>query len=311
MGSSNRLIQLLGGLLGGVLTWKLLAPEIAQRNPSRFVAGAGANATAIITGASAGIGEAFARRLAREGYDLVLVARRQERLELLAADLKNRHAVNVQIVIADLSKPDDIAHVADVINDLAEAGKLDLLINNAGFGTVGSFTDVPPQEHLDMINVHITASVQFSRAALPGMLHRNRGGIINVSSVASWYPLPGNVDYSASKRYLVTFCEALQTELYGTGVAVQALCPGFTYSEFHDTAAFRNSGFRRENVPAILWQTADQVIDASLNQLGNPDAVCIPGIHNRALILLQGLKVFVPMAALRTAKRTLVTKATE
>jgi len=311
MGSSNRLIRLLGGLLGGVVTWKLLAPEIAQRNPSRFVARADANATAVITGASSGIGEAFARRLTREGYDVVLVARRQERLELLAADLKKRHVVNAHTVVADLSKLDDVERVADVVTDLAEAGKLDLLINSAGFGTVGSFADLSPQEHLDMINVHITASVQLTRAALPGMLRRNRGGIINVASIASWYPLPGNVDYGASKRYLVTFCEALQTELYGTGVAVQALCPGFTYSEFHDTAAFRTVGFRRESVPAFMWQTAEQVIEASLNQLGNPDSVCIPGIHNRALILLQGLKAFVPMAVLRTAKRAMVTRATE
>jgi short-subunit dehydrogenase len=300
---SNNLLKLIGGALGGYVAWKLVAPEIAQRNPSRFLAGADANATALITGASAGIGEAYARRLAREGYNVVLVARRQEKLTMLAADLHKRHAVDAQIVAADLAKPDDIAHVADVVTDLSEAGKLDLLINNAGFGTVGGFADVPLDEHLDMLNVHMTASMQLTRAALPGMLQRRRGGIINVSSVASWYPLPGNVNYSASKRFLVTFTEALQTELVGSGVAVQALCPGFTYSEFHDTTEFRNAGFRRENYPAFMWQTADQVVEASLNQLGG-EVVCVPGVHNRVLLMMRGVREMLPASAVRRLRQS-------
>ncbi len=305
---SNNVLKLIGGVMSGYIGWKLLAPEIAQRNPSHFLAGADANATALITGASAGIGEAYARRLARDGYNVLLVARRQEKLAMLATDLNRKHAIDAKIVVADLAKPDDIAHVADVVTDLSEAGKLDLLINNAGFGTVGSFTDVSLDEQMDMLNVHVVTSMQLTRAALPGMLQRKRGGIINVSSVASWYPLPGDVNYSATKRYLVNFTEALQSELYGTGVAVQALCPGFTYSEFHDTKEFRDAGFRREDYPAFMWQTADQVIEASLNQLGG-DAVCVPGIHNRALLMMNGVRALIPASAMRQL-RALRSRAT-
>jgi hypothetical protein len=286
---SNKLLSVIGGVVGGAVAWKLLAPEVAQRGPSTFLAGAQGSVTALITGASAGIGEAFARRLAREGYNLVLVARREHRLAMLAEDLKRRHAINAQVIVADLANPADLDRLASATTDLSESGQLDLLVNNAGFGTTGPFANVPVQEQLDMISVHVTASVQLTRAALPGMLQRRRGGVINVASVAAWYPLPGNVNYSASKRYLVTFTEALQAELAGTGLCAQALCPGFTYSEFHDTPAFREINFRRDSFPAFMWQTADQVASASLNALGSADAVCIPGLANRAMVMAQNV----------------------
>jgi short-subunit dehydrogenase len=286
---SNKLLSLIGGAVGGVLAWKLLAPEVMQRGPSPFLASAQGSVTALITGASAGIGEAYARRLAREGYNLVLAARREHRLAMLAEDLTQRHAVAAQVVVADLANPADIERLASVAADLSDAGKLDLLINNAGFGTTKPFAKVAAQETADMVNVHVTASVQLSRAALPGMLRRNRGGIINVSSIAAWFPMSGNVSYSASKRYLITFSEALHSELAGSGIHVQALCPGFTYSEFHDTAAFHEINFQRDSFPAFMWQTADQLVSASLNQLGTRDPVCVPGIHNRAMVLAQNV----------------------
>jgi short-subunit dehydrogenase len=302
MSTTNRLFTLLGAAAGGIVTWKLIAPEVLQHSAPVFVAGAGEGATALITGASAGIGEAFARRLAREGYNLVLVARREHKLTLLAEDLKARHGVTTHVVTADLADPNDAERLASTVTDLSEAGTLDLLINNAGFGTTRPFVEVPLQQQLDMIQLHATSSLQLTHAALPGMLHRRRGGIINVASVAGWYPLPGNVNYSATKRYLITFSQALQTELDGAGVFVQALCPGLTYSEFHDTPAYRDINFQRGSFPAFLWQTADQVVSASLGQLGSADPVCIPGVHNRAMVMLQGL---VPRSAVREMRRRL------
>jgi short-subunit dehydrogenase len=298
----SKLLTLIGGVVGGMAAWKLIAPEVKQRGPSAFLAAAPAGATAVITGASAGIGESFARRLAREGYNLVLVARRREKLDALAEDLKKRHAINAQSVLADLSKSEDIDRVADLLADLGEAGKLDLLINNAGFGTTGNFANQPIKDNADMLNVHVTATMRLTRAALPGMLKQRRGGIINVASIAGWFPLPGNVNYSATKRYIITFSEALQTELMDSGVFVQALCPGFTYSEFHDTTPFRTTGFRRDSFPPFMWQTADQVVMASLNSLAGGDATVVPGIHNRLLVGLEGM---IPRSALRQAKRQL------
>jgi short-subunit dehydrogenase len=298
----SKFLTLIGGVVGGVAAWKLIAPEVKQRGPSAFLAGTHAGATAVITGASSGIGEAFARRLAREGVNVVLVARRQEKLDALAEDLKKRHAVYAQSVVADLSKDADIDRIADMLSDIGETGKLDLLINNAGFGTTGNFINQTLKDQNDMINLHVTATMRLTRAALPGMLKRQRGGIINVASVAGWFPLPGNVNYSATKRYIITFSQALQTELMDSGVFVQALCPGFTYSEFHDTAPFRTSGFRRDSMPPFMWQTADQVVMASLNSLGTGDVTVIPGIHNRALTSLEGL---IPRGAIRQAKRQL------
>ncbi len=296
----SKLLTLIGGVVGGVAVWKLLAPELSQRRPSAFLASARSGAMAVITGASSGIGEAFARQLAREGYNLLLVARRQEKLDALAEDLKRRHAVFAQSQVADLSREAEIERVAGVVKEMSEAGKVDLLINNAGFGTTGKFANQPIEDLDAMLNVHIAATMRLTRAALPGMIQHRRGGIVNVASVAGWYPLPGNVNYGATKRYLITFSEALQAELMDSGVYVQALCPGFTYSEFHDTSPFRAIGFRRDALPPFLWQTAGQVATASLNSLGSGEAVVIPGIHNRAMVALEG---FIPRSAIRQAKR--------
>ncbi len=296
----SRIKQLMLAAAGGALTWWLVWPALAQRRASRFLSGAGQGrqpSVALITGASSGIGAAFARRLARSGYHLVLVARRRARLEALADALNQEYGITGQVVVADLAEPADIAHVAGVAADLSEAGQLDVLINNAGFGTVGHYADLPLQSQIAMLNVHVTAALHLIKAALPGMLRRGRGGIINVASIAGWYPLPGNATYSATKRFLINFSESLQAELIGSGVHVQALCPGFTYSEFHDAEGYRASGFRRERLPKFVWQTAEQVAEASLNALGR-EVVCVPGLHNRALVATQTV---VPRTILRWA----------
>jgi short-subunit dehydrogenase len=239
--------------------------------------------TALISGASSGIGAAFARALAAKGYDLMLVARREERLAALAAELQERHAVAAEIVVADLARPTDVERVAQRI---AGMETLEMLINNAGFGTTGRFFRVELTKHLDMIHVHVIASVRFCHAALPGMVARGGGAIINVASVTAFSPLVGNATYSATKRFLVTFSQALQIELAGTGVKVQALCPGFTYSGFHDTPEYER--FKRSSIPGFMWMSAEDVVAGSLKALQHNRVVYIPGLKNRLLVALAG-----------------------
>ncbi len=235
--------------------------------------------TALITGGSSGIGAAFARKLAAAGYDLVLVARREDRLAALADELTQAHRVRVEPLPADLTLEADVERVAGRIADLPT---LDLLINNAGFGAEGRFAlaDLDPQ--LAMIRLHVLASVRLTRAALPGMLARGRGGIINVASLAGFMALPGAATYCATKGYLITFSRALQDELRGTGVRVQALCPGFTRTEFHG----RQASSAASRVPGFLWMSADAVAEASLRALARGRTICIPAWGNRLLKLL-------------------------
>ncbi|NJD59433.1 MAG: NAD(P)-dependent oxidoreductase [Anaerolineales bacterium] len=227
--------------------------------------------TALITGASSGLGAEFACQLAANGYDLVLTARREDRLQQLAESLQTRYPISLTIFPADLSNLTDIEQLASTISNLPQ---LDLLVNNAGFGTVGRFYRVDPAKELAMLNVHITASVMLSRAALPGMLSCNQGGIINVSSMAGLVPIR-NVLYHSTKAFLISFSEVLSNELRGTGVCVQALCPGFTITEFHDTPEYTR--FTRRSIPRFLWLTSKQVVAESLTSLPTGKLVCIPG----------------------------------
>lgn len=235
---------------------------------------------ALITGASSGIGEAYARRLAAEGYDLTLVARREERLRALAAELAAGHGVDVEVLPADLAREADINRVAGRLQAMPD---LVLLINNAGFGTRGDFVAAGLERQIDMVNVHIVAGMALAHAALPGLIARRRGAIINVSSVAAFFPSPGGATYSATKVYLNNFSEALSSELAGTGVSVQALCPGFTYSEFHDTPEYAD--FSRDQIPSALWMTADQVVAESLAALGSGQVIVVPGKAYQGLVL--------------------------
>ncbi|MCK4470892.1 MAG: SDR family oxidoreductase [Anaerolineae bacterium] len=238
---------------------------------------------ALITGASSGIGAAFARKLAAEGYDLILVARRGERLTTLATELQQRHSISAEILVADLSKQTDVEQVE---NRIAEMKTLDVLINNAGFGTSGKFAESDLAKQIGMIHVHVIASVRLCRAALPGMIARRRGAIINVSSLGAFIPIPGNVTYVATKRYLVTFSQALQVEMAGSGVKVQALCPGFTYTEFHDTAEFET--LDHSQIPKLMWMSAEDVVAGSLKALRRNRVVYIPGFKNRLLVAVAG-----------------------
>ncbi len=232
---------------------------------------------ALITGASAGIGAEFARQLAANGTNLILVARRLDRLNELAREIQAKHAVKVEALQADLATSDGIERVE---RRIAEEATLDLLVNNAGFGGgKGSFPEREVSDHLKMIDVHIAATVRLTRSALPGMIARGRGAVINLASTAAFSPFSGPM-YSGTKAFLVMFSENLQSELKDKGICVQALCPGMTHTEFHEVAAIDKS-----IVPKTFWMTAEQVVRISLRRLGH-GVVCIPGWKNKVIAFL-------------------------
>jgi short-subunit dehydrogenase len=234
---------------------------------------------AVITGASAGIGEQFARQLAAAGFDLTLVARREDRLRALAAELSAAHGIRAEAWPADLA---DEKHVAALADHLAAANDLVLLVNNAGFGTRGEFVEVALERTLAMIRVHVLATVTLCRAAAPGMMARGGGAIINVSSIAAFFPSAGGATYGATKAYLNVFSETLAVELGSSGVAVQALCPGFTTTEFHDVGDYQN--FDRGQIPVPLWMPAADVVAESLAALGSGRVIVVPGARYRAIV---------------------------
>ncbi len=215
---------------------------------------------ALVTGASSGLGAVFARKLAARGYDLILVARRTEKLkefdaEIIGADLGTREGTDA------------------VVAAIAANPRLELLVNNAGFGTTGRFWEADPAGQEQMHQVHIMAAMRLTRAALAAMVPRNRGGVINVSSVAAFGTSAGNVSYCATKAWMNNFTLGLDVELrsLGSEVTVQALCPGFTITEFHDTM-----GVSRNPIPNFLWLKADRVVEASLRSLHSGKPVVVP-----------------------------------
>jgi short-subunit dehydrogenase len=238
--------------------------------------------TALVTGASAGIGREFCHQLAARGYDLIVVARDAARLYALASELGSANGVKVEVLPADLTRDEDVGRVADRVGT---DPVLTMVVNNAGFGTVGSLATAPPLQQEAMLRLHVLAPMRLTRAALPGMLSRRRGAVINVSSVAGFIYSPGNVNYCASKAYLTTFTEGLALELAGSGVAAQALCPGFTHTEFH-----QRMGPDSRPRPRFMWLTANGVVRASLRQLdrGGP-VVCVPGFRYKVLVAVLGL----------------------
>ena len=233
--------------------------------------------TALVTGATAGIGREFCRQLAERGYDLLAVARDGDRLGELADELHRAHGVAVEPLPADLTRDDAVDRVIERIEGCPE---LSLLVNNAGFGTTGHFASVPAEQQDRMVRLHVLAPMRLTRAALPGLLARGRGGVINVSSIASFLYGAGTVNYCATKAYLTTFSEGLGAELRGTAVRVQALCPGFTRTEFH-----QRMGPGAGDRPELLWMSARSVVSTSLRQLERGGAVvCIPGLRYRLLL---------------------------
>ena len=232
-------------------------------------------ATALVTGASSGIGAVFAERLAAAGAGLVLVARRKDVLEHLAEGLRARHRVTVEVIPADL---DDPGAAAQVCHALDERGVLiDVLINNAGFGLHGDLAEADLDRTLGMIRVNCLAVVDLTARLLPGMRSRRRGAVVNVASTAAFQPLPHMAVYGASKAFVLSFSEALSVEVKGDGVRVLALCPGATATEFFSVAG--------ESAQVGAQQSADEVVDVALRGLGRGRPSVIPGVRNALLAL--------------------------
>lgn len=229
---------------------------------------------ALITGASSGIGAVFAEQLSARGFDLILVARRRDRLEQLASRLP----VHCEVLTADLSVFADQQRIAQ---RLAEEPRLELLVNNAGFGTKSRFWEAPLDSQRTMHQLHIMATVELTHAALRNMVPKGTGAVINVASVAAFTRSPSNISYCATKSWMATFTEGLALELRAlrSPVQVQALCPGFTYSEFHDVM-----GVDRERIPKLLWLRAEDVVRDSLNGLHQRKVFVIPGWHYRFFV---------------------------
>jgi len=226
---------------------------------------------AMITGASSGIGEVFARKLAPQ-YDLLLVARNQQRLTELAAELSSQHGGKVNVLAADLSDAAELQAVADRI---AAEPNLALLVNNAGFGHRGRFWETDLDAIERMHRLHIMALVRLSHAALRILVPQNRGAIINLASIASFVQRAGSASYGATKSWVAAFSEGLYVDLREakSAVTIQALCPGFTYSGFHDVMGED----RTRIAPAAFWLSAEQVVDESLAALSKGTLFVIPG----------------------------------
>lgn len=229
---------------------------------------------ALVTGASAGIGRTFSEQLAARGTDLVLVARDVARLEALAADLRARSGIDVEVLPADLLDDAQLESVAARIG--AAERPVDLLVNNAGFGTFGHFADLDVQQELSEVQLNVSALVRLTHAGLAAMEARGSGAIVNVSSLAAYQPSPESAVYSATKAFVNSFTHAVHEEARPKGVHVMAVCPGYTHTEFHDRA-----GLGTTQIPEFLWQSSDDVVRNALRDLDRRRSVSIPGAMNK------------------------------
>ena len=233
----------------------------------------GTRPTALVTGASAGIGREFAFALAARGHDLVLVARDTARLEALGKEIEEAYGGATEVLSADLS---DSAQLATVEARVTAAGApVEMLVNNAGFATFGKFAELPIEREEQEILLNVVAVTRLTRAALPGMIERRAGGIINLASIGAYQPTPQNATYCATKAYVSSFTQAVHEELKGTGVKCMVLSPGFTRTEFQERA-----GINPGDVPGFLWQEAEVVVRYALRAFDRGRAVCVPGSLN-------------------------------
>ncbi|MDT0456143.1 SDR family NAD(P)-dependent oxidoreductase [Streptomyces sp. DSM 41527] len=230
--------------------------------------------TALITGATAGIGAAFARRLASDGHSVVLVARDEKRLREQATELHDRHGIEAGVLSADLSTEEGIAAVEARLSDTKHP--VDLLVNNAGFGNKGEYLEVSMADELTMLKVHCEAVLRLTTAAVRGMRDRRRGAVVNVASVAAFVP---RGTYGASKAWVVQFTQGAARDLAGSGVRLMALCPGFVRTEFHQRA-----GMGTDNIPGWMWLDADKLVDAAMKDLTRGKSLSIPDPRYKALM---------------------------
>lgn len=237
--------------------------------------------TALITGASAGIGATFARQLAAQGFNLLLVARRADRLQDLARELANKHGVRCEVFSADLTDP---ASPRAVVAHAAQLGlSIDFLVNNAGLSGHRKFVDTPWPQLAGEIQLMITTLTELTHLVAPGMIERRWGRIINVSSLAALSPPGESLLYSAIKTYVMVMSESMDMEFKRHGVHVTALCPGFTHSEFHDVMGTRTTA---NKLPSILWQQPQDVVKEGIAAVMKGKPVCVPGTFNKIMASL-------------------------
>jgi short-subunit dehydrogenase len=239
---------------------------------------------ALVTGASAGIGAEFCRQLAARGYSLALVARRQERLQQLSEELRRSHSIDSLVLPLDMAQASAARTIASTLTERRIG--IEFLVNNAGYGVPGTFTEPDWQVHQDSLNVMLNSVAELTWRILPGMQQRRRGFIVNVASLAGLVPASArHTLYGATKSFLIKFSESLASENLATGVAVSALCPGFTYSEFHDVTGVREQVSR---MPSWMWMEADEVVRFGIESVTRtpPRIVAVPGRVNRFIAML-------------------------
>ncbi|MCC6226883.1 MAG: SDR family oxidoreductase [Microthrixaceae bacterium] len=231
-------------------------------------------ATALVTGASSGIGEAFARQLASEGTDLVVVARSAQRLDALRDELEGLHGIDIEVMVADLSDPAERDRVAERVGDSSRP--IHLLVNNAGFGTSGRFWELPLEGEDEEVALNVVAVVHLTHAALVAMVSRGAGTVINVASVAGLLPTPGSATYAATKAYLNSFGDSVHEELAGTGVTLTTVLPGFTRTGFQERANVTDE--MEQRIPRFMWTTREEVVRETLDGAAAGKARVVPGV---------------------------------
>ncbi len=249
----------------------------------------------LITGASGGLGEVFARSMSRRGHDLLITARRHSRLERLREELQRDHGNRVWTVRADLATDGGVGQIMDHVAD--QGLHVRQLINNAGCGYRVGLAERPWEDWERLIRVNNLSLVQLTRAVLPGMIDRGEGGILNVASAAAFQPLPWFCLYASSKSFVLSFSQGLGQEVRRQGIKVSCLCPGMTYSEFVETNGIDVSG-----LPGFVWMQPEAVVEASLEALERNDPVCTPGFY-RALPVVERM---LPRRAIAAVARLLL-----
>ena len=235
------------------------------------------SSTALVTGASSGIGEAIAHELASRGHGVAIVARREERLRALAADLSKQHGVRAEPLIADLADPQARDRVSESLEELGL--DVDVLVNNAGYGSGLDFVDEDPEKLLGMVRLNCETLLDFQARYLPRMVERGRGGVMNIASTASFQPIPGNATYAATKAFVLSLGEAVHEELRGTGVTLTTICPGPVRTEFPEVAGIQDSA---DKLPDLFWMSAEDLAKSAVDALDNGKRAVVPGMINRA-----------------------------
>lgn len=233
--------------------------------------------TALITGATSGIGKCFAERFASMGYDIIVTGRRKKIIDGIAGDIAARHGVKAGVIIAELSEE---TGVRKVLKAISGCENLAALVNNAGFGLDGTFIELSIEEHRAMTEVHAGAPMRFIHAALPGMIARREGIIINLSSLGAWTPAPINGVYGGTKAFLNVFTESLHMEVRRHGIRVQALCPGFTSTDFHKQMGVEEEIHAQR---MFYWMKPEDVVAYSMKCLEKGKVICVPGFPNRMI----------------------------